>query len=161
MASLIKKNEKKVLIIGDSHSIILGGNTMKNKDKPPIFDKVSVCHLGAALCYNLLDDKGNNAKWGNLIFNFMNSPEINEKKYDYVIFSFGEIDIRTQVIRQAILQDKSIYEIVNIITDKLLAFSKKFYENFRIITLLWEPVASSNLKIHHDESFLIIRCYNG
>ena len=49
--------EKKILVFGDSHSVIWSGSDILGK-KRNLFKGVDVHHLGPALAYNLLDDTG-------------------------------------------------------------------------------------------------------
>jgi len=55
---------------------------------------------------------------------------------------FGEIDIRTQVIKRTIRNHTSIKHEANKIAEKLISFAKMLYENFGLITFIWEPVAT-------------------
>ena len=59
---------------------------------------------------------------------------------------FGGIDIRTQVIKQAIIQNKNLDEIVSIIVEKLVNFSIYFYKLFNVPVVLWEPIFKSYKK---------------
>lgn len=157
MTNDLKIPSKKVLVLGDSHTIIFGGNTMNNLREPSIFPEVHIQHMGAVLAFNLMEDIFNLGKWGQAIFNgFKLESNKSSNNYKYVILCLGEIDIRTQVVKQAIQQNKSIYDIVNIITEKLINFSILFYNQFKIPILLWEPIASSNLSEKHDIKYPFI-----
>ena len=144
-------NDRKIKVIGDSHSVIFGGNTMNDFEKPSNFPQVDVTHLGAALAYNLMDNNSQLGKWGQAICNGFNKEKLKGYNFNYVILCFGEIDIRTQVIKQAIIQNKNLDEIVSIIVEKLVNFSIYFYKLFNVPVVLWEPIASSLTKNQDPE----------
>ena len=67
---------KKILVFGDSHSLIWSGTDALGK-KRNLFENVNVYHLGLALAYNLLDDSGSKpGKWGGAIMDIISkSPQ--------------------------------------------------------------------------------------
>ena len=131
----------KLLVFGDSHCAIWEGN-LHHQSKSR-FDGVKAIHLGPALAYNLLDKAGTDlGKWGAQITEYL--YKFLEHPYElYVMLSFGEIDIRTQVIQRAIENDSSIEKSVDQIVQRLIKFSEILYDNFRIPVLIWEPVPSA------------------
>lgn len=57
---------------------------------------------------------------------------------------FGEIDIRTQSIKQAIRLSITINESVEIIANSLIDFCKYIYKKYNIKIFIWNPVATSS-----------------
>lgn len=132
----------KLLVFGDSHCAIWEGN-LHHRVKKSRFEGVEAVHLGPALAYNLLNTSGDElGKWGLQIIEYLNQFLIDPCKL-YVMLSFGEIDIRTQVIQRAIQDDISIEESVEKIVQRLIKFSEILYDKFYIPVLIWEPVPSA------------------
>ena len=129
------------MIFDDSHS-----TTWRTKHFVP---NKEVFHLGAALAFNLINIKNNGPlKWGKQVFPIL---EKNQPSKDCAIMlCFGEIDIRTQVIKRARLNHSDIEHEANKIANKLISFAKMLYENFGLITFIWEPVATMS---SHFNSF--------
>jgi len=124
---------KKLLIFGDSHS-----TTWRTRHFAP---NKEVFHLGAALAFNLINIENNEQlKWGKEVFSIL---EKNQPLKDCaVMLCFGEIDIRTQVIKRAIRNHTNIEHEANKIAKKLITFAKMLYEKFGLIIFIWEPVAT-------------------
>lgn len=64
-----------MLVIGDSHSLIWGGNNISEGQKGSKFPHVSTVHLGPALAFNLMKDLNSPGKWGNRIFRLIEQIE--------------------------------------------------------------------------------------
>ena len=79
-------NNKKIKVIGDSHSVIFGGNTMNDFEKPSNFPEVDVKHLGPALAYNLMDNNSQLGKWGQAICRGFYKEKLKGYNFNYVIF---------------------------------------------------------------------------
>ncbi len=134
--------EKKILVFGDSHSVIWSGSDILGK-KRNLFKGVDVHHLGPALAYNLLDDTGTiPGKWGEQIIQIIS----NSLKSDisYIILCFGEIDIRTQAIKRAVSADSTILKSAQEIATRITKFACLLEQQFNIPILIWEPVPSSS-----------------
>jgi hypothetical protein len=134
--------EKKILVFGDSHSVIWSGSDILGK-KRNLFKGVDVHHLGPALAYNLLDDTGTTpGKWGEQIIQIIS----NSLKSDisYIILCFGEIDIRTQAIKRAVSADSTILKSAQEIATRITKFACLLEQQFNIPILIWEPVPSSS-----------------
>ena len=134
--------EKKILVFGDSHSVIWSGSDILGK-KRNLFKGVDVHHLGPALAYNLLDDTGTiPGKWGEQIIQIIS----NSLKSDisYIILCFGEIDIRTQAIKRAVSADSTILKSAQEIATRITKFACLLEQQFKIPILIWEPVPSSS-----------------
>lgn len=154
----------KLLVFGDSHSTIWEGN-LHHYPKKSRFNGVEAVHLGPALAYNLLDSAGNDlGKWGIQVTEYL-SKFLKTETDLYVMLSFGEIDIRTQVIQRAIQEDLSIEESVEKIVKRLVKFSEILYDIFEVPILIWEPIPSAMNEFDpYNPEFpevgsLIERCY--
>jgi hypothetical protein len=60
------------------------------------------------------------------------------------MLSFGEIDIRTQIIKRAILSNVSLSDQLTALAGRLVHFSQLVYEKFEVPVLIWEPIASAS-----------------
>lgn len=141
-------NLESLLILGDSHSVIWEGNNVLKRAPLSRFNNVHVHHLGAALAFNLLEGPEDElGKWGREIFSIV-EKNINEnpKCITAIMLCFGEIDIRTQVIKRAANSKQTIESAVNDIVHRLNRFSEKLFNSFNIPVILWEPVATSGIK---------------
>ena len=143
--------QNRLVVFGDSHSVIWSGSDILGK-KRNIFQNVDIHHLGSALAYNLLDDSGKTpGKWGKQIIQILN--ESNHSNISYIILCFGEIDIRTQVIKRAVSADISIAKSASKIAKRITQFAKLLMEQFDIPIIIWEPVPSSsdkNFRFHPE-----------
>ena len=134
--------EKKILVFGDSHSVIWSGSDILGK-KRNLFKGVDVHHLGPALAYNLLDDTGTiPGKWGEQIIQIISNSLKSE--ISYLILCFGEIDIRTQAIKRAVSADSTILKSAQEIATRITKFACLLEQQFNIPILIWEPVPSSS-----------------
>ncbi len=136
---------KNFYIIGDSHSVIWEGNDVLARSSFSAFKYVSAFHLPDPLAWNLMNsDLSGFGKWGDAIFSIIKDNEINQFNTSCIMLSFGEIDIRTQVIKRAKLQNISISTAVDYIVNRLVLFSELLYLKTNIPLLLWEPVATQS-----------------
>jgi hypothetical protein len=130
-----------LVVFGDSHSVIWGGRlVIADECHESRFPLVRTHHLGAALAYNLVGEDGKVGKWGREILSLLetcNSP------VSAVMLCFGEIDIRTQVIKRAIHANISIDESVNIIIDRYMIFVDILRKKISAPIFLWGAVASA------------------
>lgn len=138
---------EKLLVFGDSHSVIWEGSNVLQRRKESRFKGVCVVHLGPALAFNLLDKEGVElGKWGEQIFASVSGHLQQGSKIAGLMLCFGEIDIRTQVIKRAIATNTSIEACVKTLAERMDAFSAKLYERFGLPVLMWEPVPTSSAK---------------
>lgn len=116
-----------LLVIGDSHSVIWGGKLVnKDTSSQSNFPLVKVHHLGPRLAFNLLSDDGGLAKWGVETYSVIQKyPDISA-----LCLSFGEIDIRTQSVKRAVLEGISLKESANRIADIVFRFIIKLRQEF-------------------------------
>jgi lysophospholipase L1-like esterase len=132
-------NNFELAIFGDSHSVIWEGNNVQKRSSLSKFPNVKVFHLGPALAYNLMNSENNGlGKWGNDIFSIL--KKINPTA---IMLCFGEIDIRTQIIKRAVYSNQSIQFVVRQVVERLNLFAEKLFILAQVPVLIWEPVASS------------------
>jgi hypothetical protein len=138
---------EKLLVFGDSHAVIWEGSNVLQRRRDSLFKDVSVFHLGPALAFNLLNKEGTQlGKWGEQIFSHVAQALQQGNQIAGLMLCFGEIDIRTQVIKRAIAMQSSIEASVQTLADRMDVFSAMLYEKFGLPVLLWEPVPTSSSK---------------
>jgi hypothetical protein len=122
--------------IGDSHSAVFSGKEemqpiwpQKSDDKTLFFKSY---RIGPATAYQLetkipiIDDI--------IRYNVT-------LKTDYVLFCFGEVDIRAHLIKQMELQNKSCAEIVKECVDRYFSVLLR-YKQIGVNVIAWGPIAS-------------------
>ena len=117
---------QKILIFGDSHSVIWG--------KSPFASNIEVFPLGPALAFNLIQEQpdtrskwfdlikiknGGLSKSGKQIFKILSKNQ--SLKDCAVMLCFGEIDIRTQIVKRAIKNHTNIEYEANKISGQVIA----------------------------------------
>lgn len=137
----------KIAVIGDSHVNFFGGNEFLrwsslegNKgihETVRYIDNFQPFHLGSALAfntnkYNTSTKAREKVEWL-LHQNFINKGQI-------VLCSFGEIDLRVHVLKQAEMQNVSYEQIVNAILENYKEFLITLSENN--IVWVWGPIPS-------------------
>ena len=138
------KNEI-LLVCDDSHAVIWEGSHVLNRAPYSRFETVKVSHLGAALAYNLLNETADGpGKWGDQVISVVENALQNGNAPSCIMLCFGEIDVRTQIVKRALTNSSSIEHEVAGVADRLIKFAHMLFEKFRIPVLLWEPVPSSN-----------------
>lgn len=154
------KSIDQMLVIGDSHSIIWEGNHALERNYPSRFKNIHVQHLGPALAYNLLGENKNIiGKWGNQTIEIIQKylTQQNAKQFSLIMLCFGEIDIRTQVIKRAIFSKGSIEDEVYELAERLNIFSKFLFKKVGIPIILWEPIASrSEKEAAYNEKYPVV-----
>lgn len=124
-------------VIGDSHSRIWSGTVFKEWDGKHKFPNIRVHHIGSCLAYNLIDED-KPGKWGEEVIKIVkNNPDITA-----VALSFGEIDMRTQVIKRAKEQGILTREAVENLAKRMLAFCSLLKEHTSIPIIICGVVAS-------------------
>jgi len=142
------------LAVGDSHTRFLAGkDNIENGETVPHARSYSgfaahfdALHLGPGLAYNL-DRAGSQTRILERVNALIDTDAINGERV--VVFSFGEIDCRSHVVKQTQRQNRSIEDIVGEIC--------KSYANFLdmmvrrgIRPAVWGPVASTPNQAYAD-----------
>jgi hypothetical protein len=129
--------------IGDSHASIFSGNEemqeiwpKRSNDKLKNFKSY---RIGPATAYQLDSKK--------YIINEI-IEHIN-KEIDYVLFCFGEVDIRAHLKKQIDLQKKDLKTIVKECVDKYFDVIL-YYKNQKINIMVWGPIASWDIQKPYD-----------
>jgi len=130
--------ERKLLVAGDSHAVIFGNNVLgRDPGSLSRLPGVDVLHLGPSLAYTLARTSSLNA--GPRLLSHLAA---HADRYAAVMLCFGEIDLRTHVIRQAVLQGLSLEEAVGKLADEYLRFVDDLVARSDLPVFLWSPVAS-------------------
>jgi hypothetical protein len=139
-----------LLVFGDSHSIIWEGNNVSGRPNQSKFPNVKVFHLGPALAFNLTNHTDGLGKWGEQIFSFMDTTE--SLNATAIMLCFGEIDVRTQVVKRTLDSQLTTQDVVTNIVKHLNSFAEKLFNLTKVPILLWEPVSTSK-EISLDSDF--------
>jgi hypothetical protein len=129
---------KKTLIAGDSHVTILGNNII-GLDPTEIsrFPYVEILRLGPALAYTLPMDSSLNA--GVKLTEYI---ERDRSHYDALMLSFGEVDTRVHILKQAVLQNISLAQVVTDVVTNYFIYIESLITRFDLPIFLWGPIAT-------------------
>lgn len=121
--------------IGDSHSSVFSGREemqpiwpQRSDDNTSFFKSY---RIGPATAYQL----------SNKIFIIQDIINKNVNSNDYVLFCFGEVDIRAHLIKQMELQKKTISDVVKECVDRYMETILHF-KNDGVKVLAWGPISS-------------------
>jgi hypothetical protein len=128
--------------IGDSHTAFFTGYNTIQPEYPKTLQSISkniyTYRLGSPLAYNLCEPNSK-TKSNEKLFEIINTLNY---KTDIVLLSFGEVDCRAHVIKQADIKnitiDEAVYECVN---RYLLVINKIVELNFKVI--VWNAVPTA------------------
>jgi hypothetical protein len=134
------RSRGKLRVFGDSHSVIWGGCLLLKEAHHSKFPMVDLHHLGPALAFNLVLDDYALGKWGTQIVEALSKCQDTTSA---VMLSFGEIDIRTQVVRRAHQDAISLDESAGRVADRLLTFAHFLRNAIDVPLFIWGPVASA------------------
>lgn len=125
--------------IGDSHSSVFSGKDemmpiwpQRSEDITEYFKSY---RIGPATAYQLENKKS--------ILNDIIHSMV-DKDNDYVLFCFGEVDIRAHLIKQIELQNLTIKEVVKECVDRYINVVID-YKNQGYNTIVWGPISSWSL----------------
>lgn len=135
----------KIYCIGDSHvSVFSGLGTKYNPYMVPILPKRAKVNLsyfipirlGSVLAYN-------SYRYAKKIEKLLKLKSLNfNKSKDYVLLSFGEIDIRVHILKQSKLQNKSLKQIIKLTISRYYNLISYLYSHgYKII--IYGPIASA------------------
>lgn len=144
--------QAQLLVFGDSHSKIWGGQTFGDLRNHSAFPRVKVHQLGAALAYNLMDGANQSlGKWGTQVFEIIDTELAHGiANPGFILLCFGEIDVRTQIVSRAILNNTTLDESAAVVAQRILKFSELLYQKFQIPVLIWEPTPTIRLFYNPD-----------
>ncbi len=128
----------RMLVIGDSHSQFWSGQNALNAGD--LISGVSTVHVGAALAYTLMRD-GKIHRAADRVIPVLNSAEHSGVFPCYLMFSFGEIDIRAHIIKRAAQDNRSVAEVVEGVVQNYVAFLREMRRYGQPI-LAWGPPAT-------------------
>ena len=140
--------------IGDSHTSFFSGSNRiqpiwpkESNNKIPLF---RTYHIGPTLAYNLCNS-GTHTNGREKLFKIIEG--IN--KNDFVLLSFGEIDCRVHIAKQAYLQNKSIDDIIKECVKRYFSVILKI-KDFGYKIILWGviPTSPSEEPLNTEISFI-------
>jgi hypothetical protein len=124
--------------IGDSHSSVFSGNEEMQPIWPQRSDDNTLFfksyRIGPATAYQLSNKI--------TIIEDVIRKNVNLDN-DYVLFCFGEVDIRAHLIKQMELQNKTITDVVKECVDRYIE-TILYFKNNGVRVLAWGPIASWN-----------------
>jgi hypothetical protein len=127
-----------IYCIGDSHSAVFSGEEKMQPIWPELSNNMipyfCAYRIGPATAYNLHNKK-------HIIEKII--AAINFKQDDYLMFCFGEVDIRAHLLKQSKLQSKNINAIIEDCVDRYID-SILYYKKYNIKLLIWGVIASWN-----------------
>lgn len=137
--------------IGDSHASFFSGQdkiyplwTDPSQDCLPMFRSY---RLGPVLAYNLCKE-GTTTQGRENLFTVLEQIKIHSK----VMLCFGEIDCRAHLLKQSVLQNRSIEEVVHECVDRyfsvILEVADKQYD-----LLIWNVIPSSRYETVGNKDF--------
>jgi hypothetical protein len=138
-----------IICLGDSHSSVFSQEERIISQWPKkdfkVFSKFKPIRIGPATAYNLETKVDHLNKVLNRTFYIKNS---------YVLFCFGEVDIRAHLIKQSKLQNKDVESIVAQCIDRYISAIKKVDPIRKIRKAVFAPIASwSEEKPYDGPSF--------
>lgn len=128
--------------IGDSHTSFFTGYNRIQPEYPKI--GYSVCsqiltyRIGAPLAYTLID-KNNSSKSHEKLFSII--TELNPNT-DIILLSFGEIDCRAHLLKQAVLKNIEIENVVNTCVDRYLKVIHQI-KNLGFKLIIWNAIPTA------------------
>lgn len=131
-------DNKKILVTGDSHCIILGNNVVSaDPTKISRFADVDVQHIGPALAYTLPMQSSLNAGARLLAY-----VEARRDDYDAVMLCFGEIDARAHVVKQAVWQGVPLSKVVADLVDHYFQYIDLLISKVGLPVFVWGPIGT-------------------
>lgn len=134
-----------LICLGDSHSSVFSFEEKIVPQWPEkdyhLFSKFKPIRIGPATAFNL-----NNKV--NLLNKILNRTLYFSK--DYVMFCFGEVDIRAHILKQSKLQKKDTSLIVKECVDRYIAAVTKVKPIRKLNKAIFAPIASWNVDKPYD-----------
>lgn len=129
---------KRIFVIGDSHACFWNGRNAIDA-KPSVFRGVRVFHVGPATAYNLLFSR-TPSSWGSRAIRAL---EENREQIGCIVTCFGEIDCRVHIVRIAIMDKRSLDEVVEDFVGRYLQYIRLLNDTFGVPVIMWGPVPST------------------
>tara|TARA_B100000900_G_scaffold416277_1_gene450952 strand:+ start:30077 stop:30718 length:642 start_codon:yes stop_codon:yes gene_type:complete len=138
-----------IICLGDSHASVFSRKEKIISQWPKkdykLFSKIKPIRIGPATAYNL-------EKKINLLNKILNRTFY--PRNSYVLFCFGEVDIRAHLLKQSRLQNKSVEFLVEECVDRYISTINKVSPYRRIRKGVFAPIASwSEMKPYDGPSF--------
>ena len=153
----------KIPIIGDSHVRFVAG-----KDEHGDFEDEGICpvydgfcakfvgwHLGPGLAFNV-NREGTKTRAREKIERILDSGKV--KSGSHVMFSFGEIDCRSHVVRQSEKLGKPMTNVIDDVCSSYVSMLERVAKRgFR--PMVWAPFASTRLSYWGDQEHPVYGTY--
>ena len=128
--------------IGDSHTAFFTGYNIIQPEYPKVLQSIPqniyTYRLGSPLAYNLCEPNSKTQS-NEKLFEIINKLNY---RTDIVLLSFGEVDCRAHVIKQAEIKNITIDEAVHECVSRYLIVIKKILElNFKVV--IWNAVPTA------------------
>ena len=139
----------KILVAGDSHVRFWSGHDTL-EDVPSVFDGIDILWVGAATAFHAATPNSSNQAQAKILQHLDKS----EGRYGCVILSFGEIDCRAHILRQAILNGSTIGEEVGRVIDRYSGLVDQILR-YDIPVLQWGPPPTGGSVSYNPEQPLV------
>lgn len=123
----------RVAVIGESHSTFWWGYNSINRPSTPSFRNISVFHVSGATAF----------KSSKILLNIEIDDFVAQSRPDLIVMSFGEIDCRAHVVKQAHLSGCSIAAAVENVVSSYVATVQGVLSKFGKPIICWAPPPSS------------------
>lgn len=142
-------NRDRILAAGDSHSQFWSGYNNLSSEKS-IFAGVDLLHVGPATAYGL-SKPGTSTR---AIEKITDHLDRRREEYGCLLLSFGEIDCRVHIVRNAIKNGTSLDVEVAKVVNKYLDAVNSLVKKYDIPCVIWGPIPSSPPgKVNYHPSF--------
>ncbi|MBB4348727.1 discoidin domain-containing protein [Aliirhizobium cellulosilyticum] len=144
-----KGNRDRILAAGDSHSQFWSGYNNLSSERS-VFEGVDLLHVGPATAYGL--SKPGTAT--RAIEKITDHLDRRREEYGCLLLSFGEIDCRVHIVRNAIINQTSLDAEVAKVVDRYLFAINSLVKKYDIPCIIWGPIPSSPPgKVNYHPSF--------
>jgi hypothetical protein len=145
IAKGILPQECRMLVMGDSHARFWSGQD--GIDLADTIPEISTYHLGAALAYNTRP--GAKSGWLERVTGFLDLVSQKSHLPEFLMFSFGEIDIRVHIVRRALAQGLPLSAAVDVVADNYLQFLDHLRSYDRQLVVWGPPPSQSDGRGHN------------
>lgn len=121
--------EDSLYVFGDSHSLIFQGRDTLELTEC-VFPRVRVRHLGPCLAFH-----SNGKSYDEIAEVLKSAGDVGA-----VLLSFGEIDIRTQILKRVDLNHTTPEHETRSVVQVLMATARRLYETFKKPVIIFEPI---------------------
>lgn len=144
-----KGKRDRLLAAGDSHSQFWSGYNNLSSEKS-IFAGIDLLHVGPATAYGL----GKEGTSTQALEKITDHLDRRREEYGCLLLSFGEIDCRVHIVRNAIVNQTSIDVEVEKVVDRYIEAVSALVKKYDLPCVIWGPGPSSPPgKVNYHPSF--------